>query len=117
MLKKKEAFLRILCIELEDLEEDINLLIKECEEKHCKEEISNYVFLENLVVFKNELFGVESFLKDVKDTRLHQFETVDDLLNGLLSKLKERVLEKGIAQSVINLIERKMNKVKVYIEH
>jgi len=117
MLKKREAFLKILYIELEDLNEDISILIEECEKKHCNEEISNYVFLENLAVLKNELFGVKSFLDDVKNIDPVNYENLNLLIEDLTSILEKRIHEKGIAHSIVNLIERKMNKVKTYVDH
>ena len=116
MLKKREAFLKILCIELEDLDDDIQALILECEDKHCNEEISNYVFLENLAVLRNELFGVESFLVDVKSIKPEDYENIDLLIEDLMKKLEARIHEKGIAHSIVNLINRKMEKVKKYID-
>lgn len=116
MLKKREAFLKILCIELEDLDDDIQVLITECEKKYCNEEISNYVFLENLALLRNELFGVESFIDDVKSTTPTDFETIDNLIQGLMEKLESRIQEKGIAHSIVSFIDRKMNKVKRYID-
>ena len=116
MLKKREAFLQILCLELDDLNEDISILIEECEKKHCNDEISNYVFLENLAVLKNELFGINSFLEDVKKTNSTDYDNLDSLIEGLMNILQKRINEKGIAHSIINLIDRKMKKVKIYVE-
>ena len=116
MLKKKEAFLKILCIELEDLNEDIDLLIKNSKEKFSHDEISNYVFLENLAVLKNELIGVKSFCGDVKNTNPAEYETLKDMMDDLIKKLKLRIHEKGLAHSIIVLVERKMKKVIGYIE-
>lgn len=44
MLDKVDAFLRILLVELEDLESDIELLIEKYSKDHKDEKISNYVF-------------------------------------------------------------------------
>jgi hypothetical protein len=116
MVKKKESFLKILIIELEDLDDDIKLLIKECDERHCRQEITDYVFMENLAVLRNELFGVEGFVDDIKAVRPEDYETLDEMIEGLLKILENRINEKGIAHSIVSLIERKMNKVKHYVE-
>lgn len=116
MQKKKEMFLEILILELDDLNEDIKVLIKECEEKYFHEEISNYVFMENLAVLNNELFGVTGFKQDVKDVNPGDFEELDDLKDFLMDKLEKRINEKGIAYSINILVERKMNKVINYVK-
>lgn len=116
MQDKKGAFLKILCIELKDLDEDIKILIKECEAQHSHNEISNYVFLENLAVLKNELFGIKGFCKEVETTNPDEYNTLEDLIQGLIKKLKHRIHEKGLAHSILMLIERKMKKVAHYIE-
>lgn len=116
MIHKREVFIKILLLELEDLEEDINLLIKECEDRHCKSEISEYVFLENLAILKNEMFGVESFANDVKNIDALSFKNVDELLEALKEIIGNRIREKGLAKSVQILVERKMNKVAQYVK-
>lgn len=115
MIHQREAFIKILMIELEDLEEDIELLIQECDERHCKNEISEYVFLENLATLKNEMFGVESFLADIMKIDPLSYKNVNDLVEELKEKLKKRIKEKGLAKSVEILINRKMLKVLNYV--
>ena len=115
MLHRKISFLRILSVELEDLNEDIKILIEQSKKKHSNDEISNYVFFENLAVLKNELFGVEGFIKDVKTTDPNEYDTLEDLMIGLMKKLEERVQEKGLAHAVLVMVDRKMKKVIGYI--
>jgi hypothetical protein len=50
------AFIAILEVELQDLEHDIQLLMADSEERHNHEEISNYVYMENLALLQKELF-------------------------------------------------------------
>jgi recombination DNA repair RAD52 pathway protein len=112
---KKEKFLKVLIVELEDLDEDIKMLIEECKDKHSHEEISNYVYLENIAVLQNELFGVEGFIEDIRSINIDDFETVENLIDDLLKQIKERVREKGLVHSIIYLVERKIKKVAYYI--
>lgn len=116
MIHKREAFIKILILELEDLEEDIDLLIKECEDRHCKNEISEYVFLENLATLKNEMFGVEGFLDEVKNIDPLSYDELKDLADDLNNKIKKRIKEKGLARSVQILVERKIEKVINYLK-
>ena len=115
MHNKTVAFLEILKVELQDLDEDIKILIEEYKEKHSRDEISNYVFLENLAVLKNELFGVEGFYKHVENINPSDYKTLADLINNLMEVLKVRIHEKGLAHSLINMVERKINKILKYV--
>jgi len=116
MIKKIENFIKILIVELDDLHEDIKVLIKECNEKHLKEKITEYVFLENLAVLKNELFGVEGFIEDVRSLNIEKFADIKALSDYLMNLLHERVHEKGLAPSILNLVDRKIQKVTKYVD-
>jgi len=103
-------------IELEDLLKDIELLMQKYTDQHDREVISNYVFLENLALMKNELFGIGSFLEEVKHLDPTGYATVHELIDSLKKMLTTRCQEKGFASAVIVLSERKMAKVLSYIE-
>ncbi len=115
MLKKKKVFLEILKLELEDLEEDTKMLIREYTEKHDREEITNYVFRRNISVMQSEIFGVEGFLEDVRGVDPETYNTLEDLVDVLLTKLNERIKVKGLPKSLLYLVERKIKKVANYV--
>ena len=91
------------------------MLIDECRDKHSHDQISDYVYLENLAVLQNELFGVEGFIEDVRSTNLDLYESVEELVDDLIKLIKDRVNEKGLVKSIIYLVERKIKKVAFYI--
>lgn len=117
MKQEKKAFLEILKLELEDLDEDIKVLIQEYTEKHDREEITNYVFKRNIALMQSEIFGVEGFLEDIRNMDPVTYDTLDHLMETVISKLHERVKTKGLPQSLIYLVERKVRKVAGYIQH
>jgi hypothetical protein len=116
MINKKNALLTILEIELNDLSEDITLLVEQYRERHRKDEIADYVFLENLAIMQNELFGVTGFAQDVAEIDVDDFEGLDAMIDYLKTELEQRVKERGIARAVIYLISRKIDKVRGYVE-
>lgn len=116
MIRKKKAFIEILRVELEDLGEDIKLLISEFQQKYSKQEISNYVHLENVALLQNEIFGVEGFSQLISDIDVDGFDDIAHLQKELMDRFAVRIKEKGLAKSVMMLIERKMNKVCKYVE-
>jgi len=115
MIKQKAAFLKILSIELDDLEQDIELLIREYQQKHDKEEISNYVFHENLALMQRELFGLKGFREQVLSIRPEEDETLEELHMRLEKQMEERVHEKGLPNSILLLVQRKIRKVLDYL--
>jgi NRPS condensation-like uncharacterized protein len=116
MLEKISMFVKMFTMELEDLHKDIELLIKKYKDEHDHDIISNYVFLENLALMKNELFGIDSFLQEVKEINPSSYTDVHELITYLKQQLLNRCHEKGIASSAFVLSERKMNKVLSYID-
>ena len=116
MLHKVDAFLRILLIELEDLDADIKLLIEKYGKDHEDEKISNYVFKENIAVAYNELFGVEGLYAQVEKFRQEDFKSVDEVVLKIDEILDFLCCNKGYVRSVCVLVKRKMNKVKKYVE-
>lgn len=115
MIQKIKIFLKILRIELEDLNEDIKLLVKECKEKHSTQKISEYVFQENLAVLQNELSGIEDFYKDLSKVNQENYKNLDEFVDYLKKTLKNKIREKGLVHSIYHLVERKINKVANYI--
>lgn len=116
MQEKTRCFLTMFAIELEDLHKDIELLMQKYTDEHDHEVISNYVFLENLALMKNELFGIDSFLQEVQRIDPTTFSDVHQLIETLKNLLRTRCHEKGIAAAAYILSERKMAKVLSYID-
>ncbi len=116
MVEKVHVFLKMFEMELEDLHKDIELLIAKYKDEHDHQVISNYVFLENVAVMDNELFGVDSFLEEVRSLDGSGYSDVITLIHDLTRHIEQRCHERGIAMAVAVLAERKMKKVLAYIE-
>lgn len=115
MVQQKTAFLRILKVEMDDLEQDIELLIREYTEKHDKDEMTNYVFNENLALLQRELFGLQGFREEIAAMDPGEEKSLEELREHLDQRLKKRVEEKGLPNSILLLMERKISKVMNYI--
>ncbi|MBN1759619.1 MAG: hypothetical protein JW863_14930 [Chitinispirillaceae bacterium] len=116
MHEKSRVFLRMFEMELEDLHKDIEMLIDRYTDEHDHEAISNYVFLENIALMNNELFGIDSFIEEVRGTDPSRFSGVAELIDFLTAQLYRRCREKGYATSACVLAERKMRKINSYLE-
>ncbi|MBN2736941.1 MAG: hypothetical protein JXR70_08180 [Spirochaetales bacterium] len=110
-----KKYLRILQIELEDLEEDINFLIETHQKRVNSKEITQYVFNENLAVLKNEIFAVERFEKMAAEIKSDDYNTIEDFIADLKIRYKKRLKDSGLAEAVYPLVERKLDKVYKFV--
>ncbi len=115
MREIKRTYLRMLRVEIEDLREDIDLLVMEYDRLHEKEELSNYVFSENLTVIRRELLGVDSFFRLIDETEIDRFASLDDLIASLTNTFRGMVRESGLPAVIESYVERKLLKVKEYV--
>jgi len=112
----KEAYLRLLLIELDDLEADIEMVDAEYRTRHDQDKISNYIFQENIALAQRELFGVDGFRQDVAAVDPAAFASLDELVALLRAKLETRVRDNGLPGATVLMIERKLDKVRRYVE-
>jgi len=111
---KKETFLKILLIELSDLEADLKALEVEYRDKHDHDIISNYVFYENLALLQRELFGIDSFVADVQQITPEEYATLDEMIAAVTALLEQRVREKCLVPAILHLVSRKIKKAAQY---
>ncbi len=115
MRDSKRYYLRMLRVELDDLKDDIDLLIDEYTRLHDSDQMSNYVFLENLTVIRKELLGVDSFCRILDATDTEKFLTLDDLIGHLTDSFRSMVRERGLPEVIEDYVERKLLKVRDYV--
>ncbi len=114
MKNKIERYLKILRIELEDLESDIAFSEELLRQKHDEHKITDYVFLENLSTFKSELLGIKEMENEI-DNLVDKYDTLDDLVKDVYKFFEERVKNAGLPEVVFVLIKRKLDKVYQYL--
>ena len=111
----KRKYIKVLKIELEDLNEDINMYMEKIiQDKDCGE-ITNYVFMENLALLKNEIIGIEAVNNYLDSLDIDELETIDDIIEKIKTDLERKLREDGIAHALTVYLERKIDKVKTYV--
>ena len=115
MRNVNEAYLAILKIEMADLHDDIQVLIDECTKEREQGGLTNYVFMENLALFKNELLGVDAFQKVIDDTDIGSFPTLDEMVDHLTVTFREKAKVCGLAEVINIYVARKLDKVRKYV--
>lgn len=115
MIEKRKNYLNILRLELEDLHEDIDKLISECDSQKNDCRITNYVYMENLANLKNEILGLDVFSGIIDGTDPGRFNSLDEMIVSLKAAFSESMAEYGIINAIRLMVERKMEKVKKYV--
>ena len=103
-------YITILKIELNSLKDDISVLIDYEKELHDKNKHTNFVYLENLVVLKDEIMGINGIIGKIDNIS----KTLDpnDYVEELTSIIKNFINERGYPLAVFELFVRKTKKIK-----
>ena len=112
-LKKK--YLKLLAIELEDLREDIEVVMRNCETRRDRHEITNYVFMENMAVLSNEVLEIGTVTQLLNSINTDDYETLDSMIENIELKFREKLCHKGCPEGPFHLIKRKLAKVAQYV--
>jgi hypothetical protein len=115
MREFKKYYLQILRIELADLEEDLELLIDECDLARKDKKITEHVWQGNRILYENEKLGIREFRKVIRYVRPGRFESLDTLISTLKSKFLDVVKDHGLAEAIIVCVNRKLDKVARYV--
>lgn len=115
-INKKDQFLKVLTIELEDLKMEIEMMIRAVEKEKITEKISNYVFLENLAIFRDEINAVD-LLQHLLDDLFIEDDSSDlkELKHRVLGIFLQRIHDLQMPQIMGDWIERKIEKAYQFI--
>jgi len=111
-----KKFARLLMIELESLEEELEILVQTLERRHAAHEITDYVHNENWALLRNEILGVRDFLQSGCSVDSDEVRTPDDAAAVVRSVVKYRLEERGYAPALLPLIESRIAKVALYLK-
>jgi len=116
MKEKMRKFLKILRVELEDLEEDMELLIDLHREKEQKRVITPYVCMENIGLIKNEISAVKRIIGSIENVGIDEYNNIEELTEHINNIFKKQIKESDYPDSIYFFVKRKLDKVKKYIE-
>lgn len=117
MKEKIKKFFKILYVEIEDAQEDLEFLADLHTQREQRGEITQYVFRENLSLIKKEIDFVRVILEQFHELSELNYASLDDLIRDLDDKIRKKVEESGCADAVYTILRRKMEKVKRYVEN
>ena len=111
----QKTYLKILRIEMEELEVDLQHLADECREHGSSRCLSENVVMQNLATLKNELLGVGTFERIIEHTQPDDFKSLDEMIDYLKTAFRQKMRSSGLAEAVWYLVERKLEKVSTYV--
>ncbi|WP_319561175.1 hypothetical protein [Marispirochaeta sp.] len=115
MQERVGKFLRILKVELEDLEEDINTLAGLTDKRRQDRAITEYVHMENISLLKQEFAGIKKIVDELDNVELVEQETFTDFIARLKQRTQEIIHNSAYPDAVYLFVERKIDKVADYI--
>ena len=115
MRTKIRKFLNIFRAELDELVEDLLIFEDLYKKREENGEITNYVYLENKGLIKDELLGVQNIVNSAEQLLDHEYQNLDEMVEDLSAKIKMQIEESGHSNAAFLLVERKLQKVKKYM--
>jgi hypothetical protein len=111
----RKLFLKILKVELEEIENDIDLLIKLYRSRYEKREITNYVLQENDALLEREISCLKKLVTVIDTFDPDEYQDNETFVFGLLAFLDSFVKENQFPHAVFLLAEQRLQKVVKYI--
>jgi hypothetical protein len=113
MKDRTDTFLRILSIEISDMEEGVEVLLASTAERHSRHEITEYVWTENSALLKHELHILQIIHAKLDGLDPNQFESIEALITAIRADLDGR---EDLPRALYSFFMRKIEKVKRYME-
>ena len=108
-------FLKILRIELEDLEQHIEALVADTLERQKNREVSENVCLENVAVLKNEEYGIDHFIRVIDAMAPKDYEDLAAIVEDIRRQFREELKRAALANAAYAFADLRIARVDAYI--
>ena len=115
MSDKRKLFLKILKVELEEVESEIDILIKVYQSRYEKHEITHYVQQENGALLEREISCLKKMVPVLDTFSTEEYQDNESFVSGLKVFLDGFVKENQFPHAVFLIAEHKLQKVVKYI--
>ena len=116
MREKLKKYLKVLRIELEDLEEDLQVMADIYNQREKRNEITGYVFLENMSLLKSEIYGIEQIIESLDGIVVDRYKSLEDMIEHVDQEFRNKTEDSGFPEACYALVKRKLLKVTKYME-
>lgn len=111
-----EKYLKILKIELQDLENHIEVLLEDYHSREQKREVTEHVSLANTAVLRNEKSCIRHFINILDTIDLAEYANLDELVLEIENRFETGIRLAGRARAAYIFAQRKIHKVAQYME-
>lgn len=115
-MSQVKKFFGILRLEMEDVEEDLESMIHVYQRRNSEGQVSEYVLKNNSALFVHEINSIADFIRQLDQDCCADYKTVDEVIDHINKELPSKVKEFDYPQVVVNVVRRKMEKVRAYLE-
>jgi hypothetical protein len=116
MADGRAIFLKMCRAEIEDLLEDLGVVEGRLKERFTKDEVTNYVYLENDAVFRIESATLIGILKLIDGIGVSHYTSVKALRDDLDKKVQTFVEEESAPLIISEVVSRKLRKIYSYVQ-
>jgi len=111
-----DFLVKVLQLELKEVENDLNGLKELYSSRHDSSEITNYVFLENTAILQSELDSIHQIGTFLDDIKIDQNLAPHELLDSIDEYIQSEITKKQYSQAIYNFAKQKMAKVSKYLD-
>lgn len=116
MKKLGRKFAKLLSIELESLEEDLEIVLQTLDDRLRAHEITDYVRNENHAVLRNEILGLRDLVRSGEPVELGTISSISEAAELARIAVRRRLEEHDYVPALCRLIEKRIDKVAAYLE-
>jgi hypothetical protein len=111
-----DYFRRILIAEARDLQADLECMTEQQQLRFKSNEISEHVCLENSAVFGSEINSIDGFIALVERLDMDEVTTLDEVMALVRQEVRDRLEGTLRCPCVLEQLDRKMVKVRAYVD-
>ena len=108
-------FVKVLRIEMEDLEAYLEFLVGENYRRQDEHTETERVCRENVATLRNEALGVQHFVEILDGVDVDNFDNLDHLVATIRQRFHDVISRHGLAEAAIAYADRKIAKVHHYV--
>lgn len=111
-----DFLVKVLQLELKEVEYDLQGLKELYANRHDRSEITHYVFLENTAVLQSELSSIHQVGTLLEDFDIETLQAPHDFLNSIDEYIKVEIEKRQFSNAIYNFVKLKLAKVSKYVD-
>lgn len=115
-MSQVRKFFGILRLELEDVEDDLETLIRVWQHRNAEGQVTEYVLKNNSALFRHEINSIKDFIAGLNAEKAEDFADIGAAIRHIEEELPGKVKEFDYPHVVVDVVQRKMEKVRRFLE-